>query len=422
MSPRAYPWERLPQFTRAEMELSNLAAGFVTRCLELTSCARELAWLLRSPIEWLADEACAVPHGGEEKEVAETSVILRVEFISLELRLPIACVRRLLSLDHAKGAGATREPANSTEMEPLSKEEREELVALTLTISRRVERGLPRGWKIVCPRSLEEERIQVARCQGSLWILGEGFPVTASLAISPRRATQEARESLRTTLEKGPVASHDEREALALLKTAPMELALIAGICWLPARQLAELLPGTRLLLCGGWKIEIKEDGLLYGEPWLMAPAGQLGLPVKISGDLTSPSVFVLANDELPTSLSTCEILLQPLRDPAALTPTSEISMVLAETPVLLRVELARIAMPVGEWAALAPGAILPLRCPVSGVVTLSIEGQPIATGELCEVEGELAVWIRSKSTPTEPLATEEVESRPMTSSGSLKG
>jgi len=65
-----------------------------------------------------------------------------------------------------------------------------------------------------------------------------------------------------------------------------------------------------------------------------------------------------------------------------------------ADVPVEIAVEAARIEMSVGQIASLSPGSIISLERPLSAEVTLTSGGRIVAYGLLVSVEGEMGVQI----------------------------
>jgi type III secretion protein Q len=72
----------------------------------------------------------------------------------------------------------------------------------------------------------------------------------------------------------------------------------------------------------------------------------------------------------------------------------------LAQVPVLVDVELARVPLTLGDLARLAPGATLPVRLDQRGLVTLRIGERPLGRGELVEIDGAVGVRVLSLETP----------------------
>lgn len=66
------------------------------------------------------------------------------------------------------------------------------------------------------------------------------------------------------------------------------------------------------------------------------------------------------------------------------------------DAPVDVVVEVARIAMPLGELAALRPGEVLVTGRALGERVTLRVGERTIALGELVDVDGEIGVRILS--------------------------
>jgi type III secretion protein Q len=68
----------------------------------------------------------------------------------------------------------------------------------------------------------------------------------------------------------------------------------------------------------------------------------------------------------------------------------------LAEIPVTLEVELARVPLTLADLARLAPGGTLPLHLDRRGLVTLRLGERALARGELVDVDGAVGVRILS--------------------------
>lgn len=73
------------------------------------------------------------------------------------------------------------------------------------------------------------------------------------------------------------------------------------------------------------------------------------------------------------------------------------------DAPLVVRIEVASVALSAREWADLKPGDILETRKPIGEHVVLRIAGREVARGELVSVDGELGVRIRSVQTGAEP-------------------
>jgi type III secretion protein Q len=68
----------------------------------------------------------------------------------------------------------------------------------------------------------------------------------------------------------------------------------------------------------------------------------------------------------------------------------------LAQVPILLDVELARVPLTLSDLSRLVPGATLPVQLDRRGLVTLRIGERPIGRGELVEIDGAVGVRVLS--------------------------
>ncbi len=82
--------------------------------------------------------------------------------------------------------------------------------------------------------------------------------------------------------------------------------------------------------------------------------------------------------------------------DGAFLVETTTMEPHLAQVPILLDVELARVPLTLNDLSRLAPGAALPVQLDRRGLVTLRIGERPIGRGELVEIDGAVGVRVLS--------------------------
>ena len=82
------------------------------------------------------------------------------------------------------------------------------------------------------------------------------------------------------------------------------------------------------------------------------------------------------------------------LEDEAFHVEEVEMTQRIAQLPVVLEVELARVEMTLAELARLEPGATLPLALDRRGLVTLRAGERAVARGELVDVDGAVGVRI----------------------------
>jgi len=82
----------------------------------------------------------------------------------------------------------------------------------------------------------------------------------------------------------------------------------------------------------------------------------------------------------------------------------------LAEIPVTLEVELARVPLTLADLARLAPGGTLPLHLDQRGLVTLRLGERALARGELVDVDGAVGVRILTMELAWPPAASPAVD------------
>jgi type III secretion protein Q len=85
-----------------------------------------------------------------------------------------------------------------------------------------------------------------------------------------------------------------------------------------------------------------------------------------------------------------------PVTDDALVVDDSAPAGRLAEIPLRLDVELARVPLTLADVARIAPGATLPLHLDRRGLVTLRLGERAVARGELVEVDGAVGVRVLS--------------------------
>jgi type III secretion protein Q len=68
----------------------------------------------------------------------------------------------------------------------------------------------------------------------------------------------------------------------------------------------------------------------------------------------------------------------------------------LAQIPVMLEIELARVPLTLSDLSRLVPGATLPVQLDRRGLVTLRLGERPLGRGELVEIDGAVGVRVLS--------------------------
>jgi len=118
-------------------------------------------------------------------------------------------------------------------------------------------------------------------------------------------------------------------------------------------------------------------------------PASELGVWVDLAPDgavvLRGGCAELRADAELGSADSMAT-------DPP---PQASLESLVAEAPVVVRVELGTVSINAGAVASLQPGDVIETGQRVGQPVTLRVAGRAIARGDLVDVEGELGVRIR---------------------------
>jgi type III secretion protein Q len=113
-----------------------------------------------------------------------------------------------------------------------------------------------------------------------------------------------------------------------------------------------------------------------------------------------SPGDVVLADSPPEGRLRLCFpggfTAIGTLADGAFLVETTIMESPLAQVPILLDVELARVPLTLSDLSRLTPGSTLPVQLDRRGLVTLRIGERPLGRGELVEIDGAVGVRILS--------------------------
>ncbi len=199
------------------------------------------------------------------------------------------------------------------------------------------------------------------------------------------------------SLDPEPPAWGFSREALASLGATPLALRVVAASCLATVSELAHLRAGD-VLLTGVPAGDLGGTGApeFRGRVALAAPRGEVG----IVADLQGSSRLVLSAERVALPLvandAPGDFALRggyPRMDSNDL-PTD----VLAEVPLVVRVELGAAELSASAWARTRAGDVLALGRAVGEPVVLRVSGTEVARGELVAIEGELGVRILSRS------------------------
>lgn len=171
-----------------------------------------------------------------------------------------------------------------------------------------------------------------------------------------------------------------------VLGSLPVTLPVVAAWSLGSFQALLGLREGDVWLPGAGWHI----DGTGGGRAALISPTASRGPWV----DLANSGRVVLREDwaEAPEEVSVTEYD----GGSQALPECGEsLEDVIADTPVVVRVEVGAATLPARSWLELECGDVLCLERPIGSLATLRVAGRAVAEGELVNVDGELGVRIR---------------------------
>jgi type III secretion system YscQ/HrcQ family protein len=172
--------------------------------------------------------------------------------------------------------------------------------------------------------------------------------------------------------------------ALRSMGEVPLCLEVVAAMSSLSRGDLSTLEPGDAWLAGDGWTVRLR-DGVLAGDVSLMAPGGSTGW----CGQLRQDGGIVLRGRTMQEKDG------QDVSGTPASVPSGELPAdVLADVPVVVRVEVGSVTLSAREWASLQPGDVVLTGRRIAERVSLRVGGIEVARGELVDVEGELGVRI----------------------------
>jgi flagellar motor switch/type III secretory pathway protein FliN len=351
----AFPWDRLPRLTRVAVEARRELRRRVARGLELARVPAALHQLLGEDVEITSLTLNERRRG--ELGVPSMFDAHTVQFPGLGVRVTLwpepdlarACVARLLGqgfelgwadagIDAAlQGAGA----------------------ALALEVARRT--ALAEAPELVSDVACDDGWVSSGRATLQLG----GKPYRVELCVEALKLGH-------------PVSVVKGRVDLSRLGEARIAVPWVAACSTATAAEVDGLqvgdvwVPGDRAWVGGDTTLA---SGLLA------APGSDRGLPTHVSGGrIVLGAKAVLVFEEL-SSMSQEE---------------SELTQIVGETPLCVRVELGSLEMSAAEWAALRPGDVVESGRRIDEPVVLRVGGREIARGELVDIDGEVGVRITS--------------------------
>lgn len=178
-------------------------------------------------------------------------------------------------------------------------------------------------------------------------------------------------------------AALDARRAAGL----PVEARIELGVTLLPAAALADLAAGDAVVFDG-----IGFGGFAADRVWaarLVTGAHAADLGIDPAGALSVTGAFqsIGAAGERTVAVTKEETM-------DVTGPTEMAAKALADAPIEVVAELARLTLRGEEVLGLVPGAVLAVALERTRAITLRAGGEPWAEGELVDVDGQLGVRV----------------------------
>ena len=368
-----YPWERLPRIERSALGARRELLERISAALDLRLAGVALSQLIGD------DVGIQVGTFSERRAVPEPiSTALCVQFSACGLRLSLrpepdlarACVARLLDQDFELGWADTGIDAALGGAG----------AALALEVARRAARA-------------EAPELVTAPGLAGDWVL-EG-QITLRLGPKPYRLHVEAESLAGARRVAGPASAK-----LAALGAVRLSVPWVAALSSSSLESLERLEPGD-VWLPGPHAWVAGEPPLSAG---LLAPArSEFGMAVRVVGGRTVLGAEAVSLHEdfanggvsdLGSKNLASEERARRDRESSMSQEESELSQIVGETPLVVRLEVGTLEMSAAEWAALRPGDVIQCGRRLDDPVVLRAAGREIARGELVDVEGELGVRI----------------------------
>jgi len=353
---RAFPWERLPRVERAALRARRELTSRVAAGIDVGRLSRALGQLLGDDAE-LGDVLIAEPCQGA-REAPSIFDGHTIQFPTLGLRVTLwpepdlarACVARLLGQGFELGWADTGIDAAL----------RGAGAALALEVARRAARG-------------EAPELVTDVASPAEW--QSAGQATLRLGGKPYRVELSAE-----ALELGrPAPTLVDPALLSRLGSLPLRVPWIAALSAATVSDIEGL--GVGDVWVPGKEAWVEGEPLVAG--LLAAPGAERGMPIRVSGGR-----IVLGAGAVPVLEERTEELTPMSQE------ESELTQIVGETPLVVRVELGSLEMSAAEWAALRPGDVLTSGRRLEEPVVLRTAGREIARGELVDIEGEIGVRI----------------------------
>lgn len=188
---------------------------------------------------------------------------------------------------------------------------------------------------------------------------------------------------------------------LASMGTMPLALSIVAATCLATVDDLSRLTPGD-VLLTGVFPATDSarherrgmEHATYRGRVVLCAPQGDTGIVC----DLRDSEALVLSAERVAMPLVARDVPASSHARGGFVDSNDIPTDVLADVPIVVRVELGLAELPASAWAKTRAGDVIALGRKIGEPVVLRVSGTEVARGELVHVEGELAVRILSRT------------------------
>ncbi len=330
----------LPRLTRDDARFAAALVDAARSELVEEACGHAAA-LLRAPVQRLDARAALGDDTRHEDLVLHVTDGARSFTLSVDPRSARALAARVLGVD-------APEPSTG----PIGARVRGAVTALALAVLRRLG-STPRAFHVV------DHGPHGPRLTVTAQALVGSEPV--ELRVTSRAADTRAR---RLTSDG---ALRDVPLTLGLVDTAGFALTML---------EVEALIPGRALALGAS---------ALASRPLaLLPPRAERGAGARVAASGARDVVL------------TGSVVAAPLAmDPDSSSP---LEPALREAELVVRVELASVTLPIAAWAALREGDVVTTDAPVGRLVRLRAGGVAFAEGELCELEGQLAVRITRRA------------------------
>ncbi|GAC1353049.1 MAG: hypothetical protein NVSMB1_22250 [Polyangiales bacterium] len=212
---------------------------------------------------------------------------------------------------------------------------------------------------------------------------------------------------------QAPFGAGDAGATLTALGSTPCTLHLVIAAGYASLQQVVPLERGDVIVIDPA-TTERQRDAFHYVRA-LAASNASRGVEVTAEHGLAR-GPFRLGKERVNLAAEPSPIENRPMRDSrdpraptddggattelARFTPregSSAIAEVIAEMPVLVRVEVGSVTLPARDWASLGVGDVVVLDTAVGDAVVLRIAGKEMGRGELVDVDGNLGVRLTER-------------------------